>query len=125
MVSLLKRKNSRNDRITFEYALNDPTTCGHQPYDTIEVIFEVATLERVVLEGVFFLFRREPDVLQKLILRGCDNNKIRKRNNTPTERRQSSNAGQLSTKRTKAKITRDNTVIIKTKPEKYGASSVL
>ena len=109
----------------FENALNDPTTCGHQPYDTIEVIFEVATLERIALEGVFFLLRREPDVLQKLILRGSDNNKIRKRNNTPTERRQSSNAGQLSTKRTKAKITRDNTVIIKTKPEKYGASSVL
>ena len=87
MVSLLKRKNSRNDRITFEYALNDPTTCGHQPYDTIEVIFEVATLERIALEGVFFLFRREPDVLQKLILRGSDNNKIRKRNNTTTERR--------------------------------------
>jgi len=75
-------------------ALNDPILCCHNPpYDTAEAIFEAATSEQISLDGVFFFLRREPDVLQKLLLGNnsyndsgtTDNtNHTTKRNNTAT-----------------------------------------
>ena len=45
---------------------------GGNPYDAIEALFVAATDERIHLDGVYFLLRREPDVLAKLLSVECD-----------------------------------------------------
>ena len=43
--------------------------CHHPPYDTAQAIFKAALLDQISsLDSVYFLWR-EPDVLQKLLLR--------------------------------------------------------
>lgn len=88
-------------------ALNDPILCCHHPsYDTTHVIVEAATSDQISLDGVFFFLRREPDVLQKLLLCGNhttnNNDRTTKRNST-TASNTSTTARLISTKKTKTK----------------------
>ncbi|OEU21508.1 hypothetical protein FRACYDRAFT_235135 [Fragilariopsis cylindrus CCMP1102] len=40
--------------------------CSANPYDTAEVLFIAATNEDISIDGIYFLLRRTPDVVQKL-----------------------------------------------------------
>ena len=40
--------------------------CSANPYDTAEVLFIAATDEDISIDGIYFLLRRTPDVVQKL-----------------------------------------------------------
>ena len=94
-------------------ALNDPTFYRNHPYDTAQALIEAATSEQISLDGVFFFLRREPDVLQKLVLHSINDtvtNDSTKKNtnqttkrNSPLEPRTSTDAGLVSTKKTKTK----------------------
>ena len=102
-----EEKQKRLDAVNT--ALNDPILCHHTPYDTAKAIFEAATSDWISLDGVFFFLRREPDVLQKLMLRGNDTkNDNRTTKHTPKRNstaapNSSTNAGLISTKKTKTK----------------------
>ena len=41
--------------------------CPHDPYDTPQALLSAAVRNKIDLEGVYFLLRREPDVLAKLL----------------------------------------------------------
>ena len=109
------KKEEKQKRLNaIHNALNDPILCRHHPpYDTAQAIFEAATKIQISLDGVYFLLRREPDVLQKLLLRGNDSNNdnrtidnancTTKRNGTAAPNNISTNDGLIPTKKTKTK----------------------
>ena len=120
-----EEKKKRFDAI--DTALNDPILCRrHPPYGTAQAIFEAASSNQISLDGVFFFLRREPDVLQKLLLHGNDSNndnrttdntnRTTKRNSTAAPNNTSTNAGRISTKKTKPRyrIVDGNTINKKT-----------
>lgn len=47
---------------------------SHPPYDTEQALIVAATSEQITLDGVLFIFRREPDVLLKSLLPPCGGN---------------------------------------------------
>lgn len=107
-----EEKKNRLDAI--DKALNDPTFYrNHPPYDTAQALIEAATSGLISLDGVFFFLRREPDVLQKLLLHSTnDTNTIdstKKNTNQTTKRnsalepRTSTDAGLISTKKAKTR----------------------
>ena len=56
-----------------ESVLNDPTVSTHPPYDAVQALLVAATSDYITLDGVFFILRREPDILlKKQLLLGGD-----------------------------------------------------
>ena len=122
-----KKEEEQKRFDAIDTALNDPILCRrHPPYDTAQAIFEAASSNQISLDGVFFFLRREPDVLQKLLLHGNDSNndnrttdntnRTTKRNSTAAPNNTSTNAGRISTKKTKPRyrIVDGNTINKKT-----------
>ena len=48
-----------------ESVLNDPTASTRPPYDAVQALLVAATSDYITLDGVFFILRREPDILLK------------------------------------------------------------
>ena len=105
-----KEENQKRSDAIYN-ALNNPILCRHHPpYDTVQAIFEAATSEMISLDGVFFFLRREPDVLQKLLLRGNDANND---NSTTDNINHTTKRNSMAISNTSA-----NTVLISTKKTK-------
>ena len=51
-----------------------------RPYDPAHTLLVAATSEQIVLDGVYFILRRDPDVLKKLLGGKNDNNRNQNRN---------------------------------------------
>ena len=50
----------------YEAVLNDPNYA--EQHTTVQALLVAATSERITLGGVFFILRRQPDALKKLLL---------------------------------------------------------
>ena len=52
--------------LTEYYTPNDDAN-ANKPYNTVDILLSTASDENLSLDGVYFLLRREPDILQKML----------------------------------------------------------
>ena len=83
---------------------NDMDTHHHcrRPYDPAQTLFAAATSEQIVLDGVYFFLRRDPDVLKKLLV-GTNNNNRNQNRDTKQKRSNNTERADTSLHKKKAK----------------------
>ena len=69
-----------------ESVLNDPTASTRPPYDAVQALLVAATSDYITLDGVFFILRREPDILLKKQLLLSDDTDDSTKNHEHTEK---------------------------------------